>query len=367
MGSKRCFYATVLSSLALVFLSLTVSPIHAIDVNGRIKGTVTDPAGAAVVGAKVAAINIDTGVESDTVTGADGGYVFQQLLVGTYSIKVSATGFKTVTATGMVLNVDQEYVQNVQLTVGSAMQTVMVAASTVQVDTTDMQLSNVVNSEQMVEMPLLGRAYTALELMEPGVQSSSDRFGSYSVSGGETQQESYLVNGADSNEWALNNNLISPNIDAIQQFNLVEGSLNAEYDRNSGGIVSATIKNGTNQFHGDVFEFYRDTFLNTDNFLPAHRGPASRSPSRHTTRTFPVALSAVRFSRTRSSSSAPISAPRKLSLKEMATRIFMPQRWCRPATSLPISTAGNFSSNPIPSTIPYPAAQRRERYGPTLR
>jgi hypothetical protein len=108
-----------------------------------------------------------------------------------------------------------------------------------------MQLSNVVNSTQMVE------------------QASSDRFGTYSVSGGQTQQSAFMINGADTNDIALDTLVINPNLDAIDQFNLIDGPLNAEYDRNSGGIVSATIKSGTNRLHGDGFEFYRDTFLNT--------------------------------------------------------------------------------------------------------
>ncbi len=120
----------------------------------------------------------------------------------------------------------------------------------------------------MVELPLIGRAFTNLEVTLPGVQPTDTRFtGTYSVSGAQSQQSEYLINGADTNDIALNNIVFTPNLDAIDQFNLLDGPLNAEYDRNSGGIVSATIKQGTNQFHGDIFEFYRDTFLNTQNFL----------------------------------------------------------------------------------------------------
>src|SRR6202000_3081505 len=122
------------------------------------------------------------------------------------------------------------------------------------------------NSSQMVELPLIGRNFTNLELIEPGVQAPSDRFGTLSVSGAQSQQSEYLINVAATNDIALNTIAIVPNLDAIDQFNLIEGPLNAEYDRNSGGIVSATIKQGTNHFHGDAFEFYRDTFLNTANF-----------------------------------------------------------------------------------------------------
>ncbi|HMG86895.1 MAG TPA: carboxypeptidase-like regulatory domain-containing protein [Terracidiphilus sp.] len=236
---------------------------HAIDVKARIKGTVTDPQGAVLAGVKVTATNEATGVKFDALSGADGGFLFPQLPVGTYTINVTATGFKGFTAKGIVLNVDQEYTENAKLSVGSAAEVVEVAASPVQVDTSDIQLSNVVDSTEMTELPLIGRGFTGLELILPGVQASSDRFGSFSVSGGQTQQSEFLVNGADTNDIALNTVAFSPNLDAIDQFNLIDGPLNAEYDRNSGGIVSATIKEGSNHFHGDAFEFYRDTFLNT--------------------------------------------------------------------------------------------------------
>ncbi len=253
-------------ALCIVLIG-TLGVAFAANVNARIKGTVTDPNGAVLAGAKVTATNEATGVQFDTTTGSDGGYLFPQLPVGTYTISVASPGFKGFTAKGILLNIDQEYVEPVKLDVGSAAEVVEVAASPVQVDTTDSQLSNVINSEQMVEYPLIGRNFTGLELALPGVQASSDRFGTFSVSGAQTQQSSYLINGADSNDIALNTLVVVPNLDAIDQFNLIDGPLNAEYDRNSGGIVSATIKAGTNQFHGDGFEFYRDTFLNTANFF----------------------------------------------------------------------------------------------------
>ena len=257
-----------LSWLVLVVLLITtISVAHAADINARIKGVVTDAQGSAVAGAQVTATNSDTGVKFTSVTSADGGYFFPQLPIGTYSISATAAGFKTFTANGIVLNIDQEFVQPVKLSVGAKGEVVEVSASPVQVNTTDMELSNVVNSEQMVELPLIGRTFTGLELIEPGVQGSSDRFsGAYSVSGAETQQSEYLINGADSNDIALNTLAIAPNLDAIDQFNLIDGPLNAEYDRNGGGIVSATIKQGSNHFHGDAFEFYRDTFMNTLGF-----------------------------------------------------------------------------------------------------
>ena len=260
---------SVVPSLFLLFLlAFTFSTAHAVDVNGRIKGTVTDPSGAVMPGVQVTATNVATGVKFDTKALADGNYLFPQLPVGTYSISVSAPGFKTFAATGIIINIDQEYVQAVKLEVGNRTETLEVAADAVQVNTTDMQLNNIVDSKQMVELPLINRNFLGLELIEPGVQAASDRFtNNFSASGAQSQQSEYLINGADTNDISLNTLTYTPNLDAINQFNLVEGSLNAEYDRNSGGIVSATLKQGTNHFHGDVFWFYRDTFLNTNNYI----------------------------------------------------------------------------------------------------
>jgi hypothetical protein len=250
-----------------VLLAVSFSYAHAVEVTARIKGNVTDPTGAVVPKATVTVTNSETGVVTTTTTSASGDYIFPALPIGTYSINVAAPGFKGFTATGIVLNIDQEYVEGVKLTLGSSSDTVSVEADSVQVNTTDMQLSNVVDSHQIVELPLLGRAFTNLEQILPGVQASSDRFGSFSVNGSQTQQSAYVINGADSNDLPLNTIAIQPNIDALSQFNLVTGPLNAEYDRNGGAIVNTAIKQGTNHFHGDIFEFYRDTFLNTRNYF----------------------------------------------------------------------------------------------------
>ena len=270
------------AAIVSVFAFSLASVAHAVDINGRIKGTVTDSTGAVVPNVRVVATNQDTGISYPTTSQSDGVYTFPQLPVGTYTVSVAAPGFKSFSATGITLTIDQEYVETVMLQTGDVSETVSVKADSVQVDTTDMQLNNIVNSSQMVELPLISRNFTGLELIEPGVQASSDRFGTYSVSGSETQQSSFLINGADSNDLALNTLAIAPNLDAIDQFNLIEGPLNAEYDRNA-GIVSATIKQGSNKFHGDGFEFYRDTFLNTGNFFSYIPATATKAAYKNVT------------------------------------------------------------------------------------
>src|ERR1700761_6532747 len=166
----------LLSLMLLFVLAFTVGSAYAVDVNGRIKGTVTDPSGAVVPGAVVTATNIATGIKYPTKTLSTGDYLFPQLPVGTYSITVAAPGFKKFEATGIILTIDQEYVEPVKMEVGGGNETPEVAADAVQVNTTDMQLNNIVNSSQMEELPLIGRNFTALETTLPGVQPTDTRF-----------------------------------------------------------------------------------------------------------------------------------------------------------------------------------------------
>ena len=264
MGQNSAWRRIVLG----VILAASFSYAHAVDVSARIKGTVTDPTGAVIPNATVTVTNTQTGVTFKTTTSSSGDYLFPALPIGTYSVAAAVPGFKGFSATGIILNIDQEYVEPIKLSLGSSSDTVQVEADAVQVNTTDMQLNNIVDAAQIVAYPLLGRSFVQLELIEPGVQASNDRFTSnFSVNGSQTQQSSYLLNGADTNDFALNSVGILPNIDALDQFNIITGPQNAEYSRNSGAIVSAVVKSGTNHIHGDVFEFYRDTFLNTRNFF----------------------------------------------------------------------------------------------------
>ncbi len=253
--------------MAALFLTVSILPGRAADITARIRGTVTDAKGAVIPNVAVTATNTATGVSFPAKSDSKGLYEFLQLPVGTYNISAQAPGFQTFAANGITLTISQVYDEPVQLQVGSEAQTVTVQASAVQVDTTNMQLNNVVGSQQIVDLPLIGRDFTQLEQILPGVQASSDRFGSFSANGAQTQQSSFLINGTDTNDLPLNTISFRPSLDAIQEFNLITSSLNPEYSRNSGAIVSATIKNGTNHFHGDAFEFYRDTFLNTHNFF----------------------------------------------------------------------------------------------------
>lgn len=243
------------------------------EVVSHIRGVVTDPSGAGVPGAEVKATNTQTQVSRTVMTQDDGSYEFLSLPPGTYDVSVTKTGFRTFTARSIPLVLNQTYNLPVALEVGEITQSVQVEAAPTQVETSTTQLSTIIDSKQIVDLPLLGRNWTQLQQLAPGVVGGSDRFGSpgspgnYATNGSESQQNSFLINGADSMDLALNAPLIVPSPDAIDQFNLIESTINPEYGRNSGGILNAIIKSGTNQFHGDAFEFYRDTFMNARNFF----------------------------------------------------------------------------------------------------
>lgn len=234
------------------------------NVYGKIRGTVTDQNGGVVSGATVQVTEQQTGVSQTATTKADGAYEFPQLATGVYTITATAPSFKQFKATNITLNLNQVYVQNVTFTLGTVTEVVNVEAAPVQVDSTDIQLATTISNKTMEDLPLLNRNWINLQQLQPGVVANTDRFGTtFATNGSQAQQNSYLLNGLDSNDLPLNTPLVVPSPDAIAEFTQVQSSLNPEFGRNSGAILNAAIKSGTNSFHGDAFEFYRDTFLNT--------------------------------------------------------------------------------------------------------
>lgn len=260
-----------LSALAttLCFFFLATN-LHAQAVSGTITGSVTDPSGAVISDASVSATDAATGAARDTKTDSSGHYTFVYLPIGTYNLIFSKQGFKSFASAGVVVNAGQVYTANAQLTVGTASETVTVEATRLQVQTNNTQLGTVISGSTIENMPIINRDPLTLMQLEPGVMASSDRFGSNSVNGSQTQQNSYEINGTDFNDVALNTPMtghLAPNPDAIAQFSLITNTLNPEYGRNSGAIVNQVVKSGTNQFHGSASEFYRDTFLNATDYF----------------------------------------------------------------------------------------------------
>jgi hypothetical protein len=256
-----------LLSWGLVLGFVLAPPVHADNLYATIRGMVVDPSGAVVPDATLTATNVATGIHYSATSSRDGLFEFLQLPIGDYAVRIERSGFKTYTEGHIHLDLDQVFNLRVAMQLGTTSETITVEANAAQVETTNMQLGTTVNGSQIVQLPLNGRNWTQLMQLQPGVQAGSDRFGTsgngggFSTNGAETQQNSFLINGTDSNDATVNTPLVIPSPDAIGEFDLVTSTINPEYGRNSGAIVNAAIKNGTNQFHGDVFEFYRDTFL----------------------------------------------------------------------------------------------------------
>lgn len=263
--SVRCA-RRLLTLFALVSL-LAISSFGD-DLYGRIRGLVTDSSGAIVQGAEITATNVATNVKRQVTSSSNGSYELLNLSVGSYVLSVSKAGFKSFQTTTIPLNVNQVFVQNINLQVGEVTESVTVEADPAQVETTNTQLETVIKGDTIVNLPLNGRNWIQLQQTIPGVVGTSNRFAnSFATNGSQAQQNSYLVNGTDTNDLPLNTPLIIPSPDAIGEFNLVTNTINPEYGRNSGAVLNAVIKSGTNSFHGSAFDFYRDTFLNSKNYF----------------------------------------------------------------------------------------------------
>jgi len=263
----------LLSTLAMA--AVTFAPIIAAQsTGGRIRGTVSDPSGAAVVGAKVTLINEATNVSRDVDTGTNGDYLLIEVPVGSYEIDVTQQGFKKYVRKGVALDLNEVISVDITLQLGTTAETVEVTGAPPVVDTTSTQLGAVVNERASTQLPLNQRDVYQLLQLQPGVQSQlgndlfygSDRAGVVTVNGGRGRSNNYSVNGGDGNDLFANLPAIEPSPDSIEEFRVISNSFDAEYGRNSGAVVNVVTKSGTNAFHGSFYEFFRNDVLNAHPF-----------------------------------------------------------------------------------------------------
>ena len=268
-----------LAVLAATLISLA-RPLHA-DVTGAILGTVSDPSGAAVPGAKITLHNPNTGLERSTTTDTTGSYEFLAVPVGEgYVVEAEAQGFQKSSQSNLKLLVNQRFRADFQLVVGAVTQTVNVFAEAAQVETTSTQLGDVIEDRKMNTLPLNGRSYIDLLGLQAGVVpissgliggdrpvSGTGNAGNVSVNGQREASNAFLVNGGTVEEGRNNGASIVPTLDSLQEFRLITNSFDAEYGRFSGAVVNAITKGGTNDFHGTAFEFLRNEKLDSRNFF----------------------------------------------------------------------------------------------------
>jgi hypothetical protein len=265
----------ILFATFLALICLSAAPFgNSQSTGGRVRGTVTDASGGAVAGAKVTLTNTATNVTRDTTTGAGGEYQFLEVPIGKYEVGVNQTGFKKFVRKDVGVDLNQVVSVDVALEVGGATETVEVTGQPPVVDTSSTQLGAVVNERASTQLPLNERDVYQLLQLQPGVQSQlgndtfygSDRPGVVTVNGGRGRANNYSVNGGDGNDLFANLPAVQPSPDSIEEFRVITNSFDAEYGRNSGAVVNVVTKSGTNEFHGNVYEFFRNTVLNAKPF-----------------------------------------------------------------------------------------------------
>jgi hypothetical protein len=261
-------------------------------VGGSVSGTVKDASSAVVPDASVNAIDIETGVQHQAATNGQGFYSFANLPIGHYNIGIQKTGFKPYQRTGITINADSALTVDAILTVGERSDVVTVAENQILVETTSTQVGEVISSAQMAAVPLNGRSFTDLLSLQPGVAPAtsitSDTVqdvgatalspsgdlnpGTLSINGQREFANSFLVNGSDVEEDVNMGAAIVPNLDSIDEFRILTNNFDAEYGEFSGGQINVVTKSGSNAFHGDVFEFLRNTDLDARNYFSPARG-----------------------------------------------------------------------------------------------
>jgi hypothetical protein len=265
-----------LSLTALLWL-LTL-PAFGQKFTAAIRGNVTDPSNALIAGAKVTLENEETGLTRTATTNEAGNYSFADLPVGRYRVEVASTGFKSAVRTGVVVDVADVREVNVQLETGDVAEVVTVEAAANAVKTVGAEIAGLTSGEQVRELPLNGRNFLQLTLLQPGVTPAEGLNtvnkgllggADISVSGGSTTSNMWLVDGADNVDHGSNRTiLIYPSVDAIEEFKIQRNNYGAEFGQAGGAQVNVVTRGGTNALHGSGYYFARrDSWNSTDYFL----------------------------------------------------------------------------------------------------
>jgi hypothetical protein len=287
--SRITTIAILISTLGIATFLTIAPPAMGQEVSAVINGIVTDPSGAAVVGATVSATDTQRGTVYTAQTNEAGFYNLLHIPIGTYTLKVEAKGFQTSLHPAFTLVLNQTARIDVTMQVGQVSQTVEVTteAPLLQTDTTE--LSTLIDSNTILNLPLNSRNYIQLTLLAPGSVHPDpstlnqaqriDSAGRPYINGNREQSNNFLLDGMDNNQ--VSDNLVgyTPSPDAVEEFNLITQNAPAEFGNFEGGIVSVSIKSGTNQIHGDVFEFFRNDVLNANTWADGLQDPVLTKPA----------------------------------------------------------------------------------------
>ena len=270
--------AFILRSLALIFCIFALSALAMAQSTATLQGTATDTSNAAVPNVKVVIHNQQTGVDRTTQTDQAGVYLVPGLLPGTYQITFSANGFQNLVVTDLKLDVASTITENVQLKVGEVSQEVTVTGGAPLVNTSSVSVSQVITQKTVQEIPLNGRHFLDLAPLTPGTMTAPQNgflvaplqgLGALSIdtAGQRETTLNLLVNGINLNDEVQNQVTFQPSIDTVSEFKIDNSTFPAQYGRNSGAIVNISTRSGTNQFHGEAFDFLRNNYFDARNFF----------------------------------------------------------------------------------------------------
>jgi hypothetical protein len=271
---------------ALLFAIVFVTHLHAQDISASIRGTVTDETGGTVSGAKVTAINTGTGFQRTALTNSQGAYVLVELPVGRYRVEAQAQGFKQYVQEGISLDVNQQATVAVHLAVGTATQQIQVISDAPIIEATATNLGQTVGEREILDLPLNGRDFTQLGILQTGVvpltpglleAGGPARAGqAYAVNGQRPESNNFLIDGANNFDIVDGGLVLEPPIDAIAEFRILTHTANAEFGHSTGSTTNIITRSGTNQYHGTAWEFFRNNDLDAKSFFansvePLHR------------------------------------------------------------------------------------------------
>jgi hypothetical protein len=244
---------------------------------GSISGVITDPVGATIGGATVTATNQDTNAVRTATTNSSGLYSLASLVPGVYTLKIENQGFAPVEIRRTLLTVAQSRTVNVTLNLSSVRETVEVnGEATAPVETESTQLSTLISNKTITDLPLLTRNPYELVLLSPGTNQSVDGTGGFSVNGSRDRNNNFLLDGVDNNDTSVPGipiGVIAANPDSTQEFRVITDTFNPEYGRNTGAIIDVITRSGTNNFHGDAYEFGRYNALGARDFFNSRPEP----------------------------------------------------------------------------------------------
>ena len=267
--------------VSFAFAILMAAPSLRAQNTAQITGTITDPSGAVVGSASVVVVNESTGIESTAKSNQSGIYSVPLLQPGNYRIEIQAPGFRTIQRSGVTLVVAQTALLDFTLELGTSSQSIAVTDTAPLLDASSSAIGGVVTPEKVEDLPMLGRNSNALMTLVPGVRATrattvnpvlESHYQFFSINGSRPNQSQFMLDGGNNTNLTFNGPEYSPQVEEVQEFRIQTSNFSAEYANSGGGVINVASKSGTNQFHGSLFEYFRNDVLSANDFFSNQSG-----------------------------------------------------------------------------------------------